>query len=417
MAGAGKRRAAVVGGSVGGLFAANLLARRGWDVRVFERAAGPLHSRGAGIAMHAELDAVLSAAGALPAEAIGIRVDGRSAFGPDGRELARHQRDQYLTAWSRVYQPLRAAFPPERYHAAREVTAVDAAEGRAAVLCFREGEQAEADVVLGADGVRSTVRALFAPEATPRYAGYVAWRGMMDEAALSPRFREETFATFAFVFPGHGQLIGYPVAGADGSVEAGRRRYNFLWYYPVDEGEALADLFTDDSGRLHDGAIPPDLIRRAHLDRIRREARQRLPTAFLEPFEKTPQFLLQAVYDLESDRIVFGPVALLGDAAFVARPHLGVGVLKAAQDALALAECLDDASSIAAALARYERVRLGPGREAVRAARHLGSFIEHRLEAPWSDPALGLTPERLLELSARPPQRAAEAADILGGKP
>jgi 2-polyprenyl-6-methoxyphenol hydroxylase-like FAD-dependent oxidoreductase len=240
---------------------------------------------------------------------------------------------------------------------------------------------------------------------------------MMDEAALSPRFREETFATFAFVFPGHGQLIGYPVAGADGSVEAGRRRYNFLWYYPVDEGEALADLFTDDSGRLHDGAIPPDLIRRAHLDRIRREARQRLPTAFLEPFEKTPQFLLQAVYDLESDRIVFGPVALLGDAAFVARPHLGVGVLKAAQDALALAECLDDASSIATALARYERVRLGPGREAVRAARHLGSFIERRLEAPWSDPALGLTPERLLELSARPPQRAAEAADILGGKP
>lgn len=365
--------------------------------------------------MHPELDAILTAAGALPAEAIGVRVHGRTAFGRDGRPLAHHARDQYLTAWSRVHQPLRAAFPPERHHGAREVVAVDAAGGRA-VLRFREGEPFEADVVVGADGVRSTVRALLAPETVPRYAGYVAWRGMVDEAELSARFREETFGSFAFVFPGHGQLIGYPVAGADGSVEAGRRRYNFLWYYPVDEGEALADLFTDDAGRLHDGSIPPDLIRRSRLDAIRREAAERLPPAFLEPFERAPRFLLQTVYDLESTRIAFGPVALLGDAAFVARPHLGVGVLKAAQDALALAECLDGAHPVAAALARYEQLRLGPGRDAVRAARHLGSFIERRLEAPWSDPKLGLTAERLLELSARPPERAV-AESILGGKP
>jgi 2-polyprenyl-6-methoxyphenol hydroxylase-like FAD-dependent oxidoreductase len=92
-------------------------------------------------------------------------------------------------------------------------------------------------------------------------------------------------------------------------------------------------------------------------------------------------------------------------------------VLKAAQDALALAECLDEAPSVAAGLARYERVRLGPGRDAVRAARHLGAFIERRLEAPWDDPALGLTPERLLEFSAAPPHRAADAAYIPGGKP
>lgn len=414
MAGAG-RRAAIVGGSVGGLFAANLLLRRGWDVRVFERAAGALQSRGAGIAMHGELDAILTAAGALPAEAIGVRVDGRAAFGRDGRQLAYHAREQYLTAWSRVYQPLRAAFPSERHHAAREVIAVDAEDGRA-TLRFREGGPEEADLVVGADGVRSTIRALFAPDTTPRYAGYVAWRGMVDEAALSARFREEIFARFAFAFPGHGQLIGYPVAGADGSVAAGGRRYNFLWYYPVDEGEALADLFTDDSGRRHDGAIPPDLIRSAHLDRLRREARERLPPNFQEPFEKAPRFLLQAVYDVESERTAFGPVALVGDAAFVARPHLGVGVLKAAQDALALAECLEGEPSVAAGLARYERMRLGPGRDAVHAARRLGSFIERRLEAPWSDPSLGLTPERVLELSARLPERAT-AGNILGGTP
>jgi 2-polyprenyl-6-methoxyphenol hydroxylase-like FAD-dependent oxidoreductase len=416
MAGSTVGRAAIVGGSVGGLFAANLLLRRGWDVHVFERAAGGLVSRGTGIAMHPELDAILLAAGAAPTDAIGVRVDGRSAIGRDGRELARHAQDQYLSAWSQVYAVLHAAFPPERYHAGREAVAVDCGGDRP-VLRFREGDPVEADLVVGADGVRSTVRGLFAPEAVPRYAGYVAWRGIVDEAELSARFRAETFERFAFVFPGHGQLIGYAVNGADGSAETGRRRYNFLWYYPVDEGEALADLFTDDAGRLHDGAIPPDLIRRSHLDAIRRDARERLPPAFLEPFEKAPRFLLQTVYDLESERIAFGPVALVGDAAFVARPHLGVGVLKAAQDAHALVESVTgDEGSVADRLARYERVRLPPGRDAVRAARLLGAFIERRLEAPWSDPTLGLTPARLLELSATPAERSA-IRDLLGEKP
>jgi 2-polyprenyl-6-methoxyphenol hydroxylase-like FAD-dependent oxidoreductase len=415
MAGVG-RRAAVVGGSVAGLFVANLLVRRGWDVQVFERAAGALRSRGAGIAMHPELDPILAASGGLPCADVGIRMDGRTAFGRDGRILAHLPRDQYVTAWSRVYQPLHAAFPPERHHAGREVVAVEARDGKA-VLRFGEGGPVEADAVLGADGVRSTLRALLAPEAVPRYAGYVAWRGMVEEAELSAGFRAATFGLFAFVFPGHGQLIGYPITGADGSVQPGRRRYNFLWYYPVDEGEPLADLFTDDSGRRHDNAIPPDLIRRAHLDRIRQDARERLPSAFLEPFEKARQFLLQPVYDLESERMAFGPVALLGDAAFVARPHLGVGVLKAAEDAQALAECLDSGGPAAASLARYEQRRSGPGRDAVRASRHLGSFIERRLEAPWSDPALGLTPQRLLELSASPPRRAPGTGTSAGGTP
>ncbi len=292
------------------------------------------------------------------------------------------------------------------------MTAIDATGDRP-VLRFRDGAAVEADLVVSADGIRSTVRALLAPEAVPRYAGYVGWRGMVDEALLSARFRAETFCHFAFVFPGGSQFIGYPVAGADGSVEPGHRRYNFLWYYPVDEGEALADLFTDDPGQRHDGAIPPSLIRQIHLDRIRQDAEARLPPAFVEAIASTRQFLLQAIYDVETPHLAFGAVALVGDAAFVARPHLGVGVLKAAQDALALADSLDAEASVPAALARYEQARLRPGRDAVRVARHLGAFIERRLDAPWSDPRLGLSPMRLLELSASPLDRLT-AWQILG---
>jgi 2-polyprenyl-6-methoxyphenol hydroxylase-like FAD-dependent oxidoreductase len=98
-------------------------------------------------------------------------------------------------------------------------------------------------------------------------------------------------------------------------------------------------------------------------------------------------------------------VALLGDAAFTGRPHVGVGVLKAAEDAEALAEALD-AAPVPAALAAYSERRLPPSRAAIAVSRHLGTFIERRLPRPEADPALGLTLQRLLELSGRPVAQA-----------
>jgi 2-polyprenyl-6-methoxyphenol hydroxylase-like FAD-dependent oxidoreductase len=107
----------------------------------------------------------------------------------------------------------------------------------------------------------------------------------------------------------------------------------------------------------------------------------------------------------------FGRVALVGDAAFTGRPHVGVGVLKAAQDAEALAEALDQApngTGVPAALAAYSARRLPPSRAAIAVSRHLGAFIERRLPRPEADPALGLTLQRLLELSGRPVDRNAD---------
>jgi 2-polyprenyl-6-methoxyphenol hydroxylase-like FAD-dependent oxidoreductase len=396
--------AAVVGGSVGGLFAANMLARRGWRVRVFERVAGGLESRGAGIAMHPELDAILAAAGARPDGPLGIRVAGRTAYDRMGRQIAFHPRPQYLTAWARVFNPLHAAFPAEHYHRGREVVAVATGTAGRAALRFSDGETMEADLVVAADGFRSTVRALLAPEVVPRYAGYVAWRGMVDEAALSAGFRDAVFGRYAFVFPPRSQFIGYPVAGRDESLEPGRRRYNFLWYCPVDEG-ALADLLTDETGFCHEYSIPPPLIRRAHVEGFRRMAAALLPPPFAEAAARADQIMLQPIYDVESARLVFGRVVLLGDAAFVARPHVGIGVLKAGQDALELACALAGSASIEAALGRYEAARSRAGRDAVRFGRWLGAFIGRRLEAPWSDPGLRLPPERLIAVSATPVER------------
>lgn len=397
-----QRRAAVAGGSIGGLLVGNMLARTGWLVDVCERAES-LEARGAGIAGHDELTAVLQAVGLSAGRPAAIDVTGRVAIDRHGRELARYDYPQYLTSWNLIFSLLRERFPPERYHAGTEV--LDMMQDGAGVrVRLSSGEVAEADLLVGADGIRSRVRGLLAPAVEPVYGGYVAWRGIVDEADLSPGFRAGTFGRYSFCFPPGGQFIGYPLAGSDGSVEPGRRRYNFLWYRHVPAGPALDDLLTDAHGVRHEHAIPPPLIRPEHLDALRRAGERDLPPSFAEVVSGSSQYLLQPIYDVESQRIAFGRVALVGDAAFVCRPHVGIGVLKAAQDAAALAECLQATADVPVALARYEARRLEPGREAVAFGRHLGSFIERGLPAPTSDPRLQLDHPYIIRESARLPR-------------
>lgn len=394
-------RAIIIGGSVGGLFAANMLRRLGWQVEIHERAAEGLATRGAGIAGHPELEAVMAAAGVEDTRPLGIRIEGRAAIDRHGRTLAYRHRPQQMTAWTRVFAPLRQIFPDALYHGGQELVGLEQ-DAATVTARFANGRTAEAELLIGADGFRSSVRALMAPEVAPRYAGYVAWRGLADETALSAGFRAETFDRFVFALPTGSEFIGYPVPGRDDSAEPGRRRYNFVWYTPCDEGAELTDLLTDDSGQFHPWSIPPNRIRAVHLEALNRRAQALLPTAFAEAVGKSRPYLVQPIYDVESTRIGFGRVALLGDAAFVARPHLGVGVLKAGQDAEALAKALAATADVPAALDRYAAERIPAGRLAIRYSRWLGSFIERRLEGPEDDPALGLTPERIVESSGRP---------------
>jgi 2-polyprenyl-6-methoxyphenol hydroxylase-like FAD-dependent oxidoreductase len=398
-------KAVIIGGSVGGLFAANMLVRRGWDVQVFERVHDELASRGAGIAGHAELTELLRYAGARM-EARGIDVDSRVAYDQTGSEIARYRHPQYLTAWSFVYRALFDALPKGRCHHGMELTGIEPqADGRCSAV-FADGTRVLADVVVGADGFRSRVREICAPEIQPIYAGYVAFRGVMSEALLSEQFRRDVVNLWSFVFPGDGQLIGYPLLGIDDSTDPGRRRYSYLWYRNIGDEVALRDLLTDDKGTEHRYSIPPPLIRSTHIEALKRHALSTLPSPFSEIVIQAEQHMVQPIYDVDSPRIAFGPVALLGDAAFVARPHVGIGVLKAAQDAKALAEaldpCLAGSVSPAAALQQYDRIRVKAGHTAVAFARHLGSFIGRGLRWPWSDPSLGQTPQYLVRVSARP---------------
>ena len=142
---------------------------------------------------------------------------------------------------------------------------------------FADGSRETGDVLVAADGFRSVVRGQFLPEAQPIYAGYVAWRGLVEENALSPATRDAIFQKFMFHLPPGEQVIGYPVAGADNDLRPGHRNWNVLWYRPAEEGSELRRLLTDDTGHFHQVSIPPPLISRQVIDEL--ESRRRAPAA------------------------------------------------------------------------------------------------------------------------------------------
>jgi 2-polyprenyl-6-methoxyphenol hydroxylase-like FAD-dependent oxidoreductase len=381
-------RAIVIGGSLAGLFA-GLLLRRHFTVDIFERADAELAGRGAGIVTHALLCEALDEAGIAwrrdgmhdgDGQDLGIEVPTRRFFDRDGRLALEYPYRQTLTAWDRLYDMLRRAFPSAHYHRGKELVAVEERTDGVTVR-FADGSRAEGDVLIGADGLRSTVRAQFLADVVPNYVGYAAWRALVPEYAIARDLHAQVFDHMAFGLPPGEQSLGYPVAGPNNDLRPGHRRYNLVWYRPADEGE-LKRLLTDDAGVTHAVSIPPPLISRAVVAEMRAAAEAVLAPQFRDLIRLVGQPILQAIYDIESPRMTFGRVAIIGDAAFVARPHVGAGVAKAAQDALALARALARTGDVAAALAEMERTQAPFGRRIIARARELGACLQpHRASA------------------------------------
>jgi len=371
---ASKGRAIVIGGSMSGLLSGLLLRRAGWDVDVYERVDSELSGRGAGIVAQAELIERLRGLG-LSTQDLGVQITTRKILDATGRFTQEYECPQVLTAWERVYRLLRDAFPPEHYHRGRGLARF--AQGPDKVTArFSDGETIDADLLVGADGLRSTVRQQAAPDVLPLYAGYSAWRALIAESAFPPDVHRDLFEHMTFTLPPGEQFLGYPVAGPDNDLRPGHRRYNVVWYRPADEKTKLRWLLTDESGRTHALSIPPPLIRREVIAEMRADAERLLGPQFRQVARLMDEPILQPIYDLESPQMAFGRVAIVGDAAFVARPHVAAGVSKAADDASALVEALNVEQDVPRALTRFEAARLPENFRIVERARHLGAFLQ-----------------------------------------
>ena len=367
-----KRRAIVIGGSMSGLFSAAFLRRIGWDVDVYERSKVELVGRGAGITGHPELFDALIACGA-GIDSLGVTVEKRIAIDRSGRITEERPLKQILTSWDRLQRLLRGTIDESRYHLGWNFERVDQDE-RGVRVTFSGGRVEHADILVGGDGTRSSVRAQMAPQVQPVYAGYYIWRGAPNEADLTPKTLREVYPYFTFYLPPRQEVITYPIAGFNDDLTPGRRRLNFIWYRVADDSQ-LRDMLVDDNGVQHDFSVPPPLIRKDLIAGMHRDAREIMPDTMLDAVMSIKQPFITPIYDFMSPSLVYGRVAFVGDAAANARPHMGFGMAKAGTDARALAKHLGQNEDIDAALKAYNAERHPIGNTIVMHGRKLGTHM------------------------------------------
>jgi 2-polyprenyl-6-methoxyphenol hydroxylase-like FAD-dependent oxidoreductase len=274
-----------------------------------------------------------------------------------------------------MFRLLRGGWPDQRYHPGREL--VDLQEDAAGVTAiFSDGSRETGDLLVAADGFRSAVRERHFEVAPPLYAGYVAWRALVTEADLPAAAHAALFDRLTFCLPDDEQVVGYLVAGEGHDLRPGHRRYNLVWYRRAGERDQLPDLLTDIHGFTHGMSIPPQLIRPDVIAEMRARSEHLLAPALAAVIRAARMPFLQPIYDLESSTLVKGRVALLGDAAHVARPHVGAGVVKAGLDAQALAAALETQPDLHAGLRQYDAERTPAGRRMVARGRYLGAYLQ-----------------------------------------
>lgn len=354
-------KALVIGGSLGGLFAATALRAIGWHVDIFERSPAAMDSRGGGIVLQADVLQHFRYADIKHTHALGVRSHDRLYLDRAGTVVHKESMPQTQTSWNTLYNALFSAFPAEHYH--RGKTLVDLVQNEQRVTAmFEDGSSAEGDVLIGADGAGSTVRSLVLPGAGYSYSGYVVWRGLVDEDGLPDFAKAQIYEDFVFQQDRESLMLEYMVPGLNGSVDPGERRFNWLWYLKAAQGAELDAVLTDNKGHRRSHSIPPGALAMEQEAYIRKMGEQQANPAFRELIRQTKDIFVQAILDLNVPRMVFGRVLLTGDAAFVPRPHTAGSTAKAARNALALAQAIDDIGDIDRALLAWQQLQLAEGK-------------------------------------------------------
>jgi 2,6-dihydroxypyridine 3-monooxygenase len=380
-------RAAIVGGSLGGLHAALLLADLGVEVDVYERSPAELVQRGAGIGFLPESARYLVERAGVPLDRISVATSHIRYLGRRGEVTYDGRHSYRFSSWNTVYRELMARIQPSRYHLGHEMTGwADAGDAVEVRLAGRPPRVV--DLLVCADGVGSTARARLLPEVRPSYSGYVAWRGMVAEAGLDAATRAMFGDAITYYVYANSHILMYPIPGPDGSVAPGERLLNFVWYRNYLEGSDLDDVLTDDGGARREISVPPGSASERHVAEVRATARARLPSAMAQVVGETAQLFLQVVHDIEVPRMAFGRVCLIGDAAFVVRPHAAAGTAKAAADAWALAQAIGREGDVPTALTGWEPGQVALGAQLLERTRRIGR--RSQFDCTWTpgDPEL-----------------------------
>jgi 2-polyprenyl-6-methoxyphenol hydroxylase-like FAD-dependent oxidoreductase len=366
------KRAIVIGGSLAGLFAGTLLRSIGWQVDLYERSPHTLDSRGGGIVLQPDVMEAFQRAGVAYEAPLGVVAHERYYLNRDGSIAQPMPMRQTLTSWNLLYGSMRRHFPAEHYHQGKNLTEITQ-DGTQVTAMFADGTRETGDLLVGADGPTSTIRHLLLPDHTPQYAGYVAYRGLVDEPKLDPATAKLLSERFVFYQFPNSHILQYVIPGENESLIPGERRFNWVWYVNYDRVTELPDILTDKNGHRREYSIAPGMLHptveqamRSYADRVLAPPFQKLVAATQEPF-------VQAILDLGVPQMAFDRIALIGDAAFIPRPHTAASTAKAAANAIALADALIDFNhDVSKALKIWEGNQLALGMHLWKSGQALG---------------------------------------------
>ena len=367
-----KPSATIIGGSMAGLFAATALSKKGWDISVHEKVPVPLSGRGAGIATYDELaDLVYKATNNN--NVLGTTAKSRVSLDINGKIINSYDYPQVYTSWQYLFSILREQISNDDYFMGDDCIKIEQNEDKA-IAFFENGKKKETDLIIVANGIKSELRTYVDNKAHPQYAGYVGWRGVVNEEEISKNSLETLSNYFIVVLPYNQQIASYPIAGeGKNPFKIGERRINWIWYKPVPQN-SLQEILLGKSGQQFEDGIPPNEIREEIVNDLFKEAEEKLPPQLVELVKITKQPLIQPIFDLQSMKMKNGRVVTIGDAAFTARPHVGMGVTKAAMDAFTLSEYLEDSSNLDD-LDKWEHSRLKESQFIVNRSRKLGQYL------------------------------------------
>ena len=367
-----KPSATIIGGSMAGLFAATALSKKGWDISIHEKVPVPLSGRGAGIATYDELANLVFKA-TNNNNVLGTTAKSRVSLDINGKIINSYDYPQVYTSWQYLFSILREQISNDDYFMGDDCIKIEQNEDKA-IAFFENGKKKETDLIIVANGIKSELRTYVDNKAYPQYAGYVGWRGVVNEEEISKNSLEILSNYFIVVLPFNQQIASYPIAGeGENPFKIGERRINWIWYKPVPQ-KKLKEILLGKSGQQFEDGIPPNEIREEIVNDLFKEAEEKLPPQLVELVKITKQPLIQPIFDLQSMKMKNGRVVTIGDAAFTARPHVGMGVTKAAMDAFTLSEYLEDSNNLDD-LDKWEQSRLKESQFIVNRSRKLGQYL------------------------------------------
>ena len=381
----------VMGGSLGGLTAALFLSDLGYAVTVFERAAEPLTGRGAGIVLNPATVRYFTRQGrTADVQQMSTLTHWVRYLDEQGMVVAERPDSYRFTSYNAIYRGLLDVFETEHYHLDHMVTGFEQDE-QGVTVELAAGRTERCDLLVCADGIRSTARNILIGDVALEYAGYVAWRGVLHEDDVAPALAEALDDAIIYHILANGHVLIYPIPVVDRIPGKRETFINWLWYRNVPQGPDFEALMTDQEGRVRDVSLGPGTVRPENIESLHQDGKTMLPALLSDLILKTNEPFVQAVMDYHAPQMAFGRVCLMGDAAFVGRPHAAVGTAKAAEDAWQLSQALEAAEwNVVNGLRAWEKKQLEVGRLVVQRNQEAGRQLQNGTWPVGSRLAFGL---------------------------